>query len=248
MGSDGEESENLGPRRIKAVLFDKDGTLFHYHETWGPILHEAANLVAQQDKALVPGLIEAAGYDAVSRRIRAGSIFAGGETVELARVWREAGAPQEQAALVELLDALFTREASLRSHPVTDLLSFLSGLAARGFMLGIATNDSVASAARTIERFGFGEFLAFYCGYDSGHGAKPGAGMVHAFCEAVGLSPEGVAVVGDNRHDLEMGRAAGAGLLVGVLTGTSGYEHLAPYADAVLDSIADLPALLETHR
>lgn len=248
MGSDGDEDVNLSPRRIKAVLFDKDGTLFHYHETWGPILHEAANLVAQQDKALVPGLIEAAGYDAASRRIRAGSIFAGGETVELARVWREAGATQEQATLIELLDDLFTREASLRSHPVIDLPSFFSGLAARGFMLGIATNDSVASAARTVERFGFGELLAFYCGYDSGHGAKPGPGMVHAFCEAVGLPPQAIAVVGDNRHDLDMGRAAGAGLLVGVLTGASARADLAPYADAVIESIADLPSLLDDFR
>jgi hypothetical protein len=27
---------------IRTVLFDKDGTLFSYHETWGPILREAA--------------------------------------------------------------------------------------------------------------------------------------------------------------------------------------------------------------
>jgi phosphoglycolate phosphatase len=72
--------------------------------------------------------------------------------------------------------------------------------------------------------------------------------MVHAFCEAVGTSPKAVAVVGDNLHDLEMGRAAGAGLLVGVLTGTSAHADLAPHADAVLDSIADLPALLDRLR
>jgi len=246
MGSTGGNAKEVVKGRISAVLFDKDGTLFHYHETWGPILHQAADLAAQRDKALVPALLEAVGYDAASRRIRAGSIFAGGETMELARAWREMGVPHEQSDLVALLDDLFTREAPIRSRPVTDLAALFSRLAASGLVLGIATNDSAASALVTIERFGLGELLAFHCGYDSGHGAKPGPGMVHAFCRSAGLSPPGVAVVGDNRHDLEMGRAAGAGLLVGVLTGTSAREHLAPYADAVIDSIADLPALLET--
>ena len=54
-----------------------------------------------------------------------------------------------------------------------------------------------------------------------------------------------VGVIGDNAHDLTMGRAAGAGLLVGVLTGTGEERDLAPHAHEVLPSIADLPALLQ---
>jgi phosphoglycolate phosphatase len=54
-----------------------------------------------------------------------------------------------------------------------------------------------------------------------------------------------VCVVGDNLHDLEMGRAAGAGLVVGVLTGTSEHGDLAPLADRVLESIVALEALLD---
>ena len=51
-------------------------------------------------------------------------------------------------------------------------------------------------------------------------------------------------MVGDNRHDLEMARAGGAGLAVGVLSGTGTRETLAPMADVILDSIADLPGYL----
>jgi phosphoglycolate phosphatase len=68
--------------------------------------------------------------------------------------------------------------------------------------------------------------------------------MVLGFCDAVGLEPGQVMVCGDNRHDLEMGRSAGAGMLVGVLTGTSSHEHLRGLADHVVDSIADIEALL----
>ena len=51
-------------------------------------------------------------------------------------------------------------------------------------------------------------------------------------------------MVGDNRHDLEMARAGGAGLAVGVLSGTGTRETLSPMADVILDSIVDLPGYL----
>ena len=55
-------------------------------------------------------------------------------------------------------------------------------------------------------------------------------------------------MVGDSPHDLHMGRAAGAGLVVGVLTGVGTQEELVDIADMVVPSIADLPELIDaTH-
>ncbi|MRG58888.1 phosphonatase-like hydrolase [Agromyces sp. CFH 90414] len=52
-------------------------------------------------------------------------------------------------------------------------------------------------------------------------------------------------VVGDTQSDIGSGLAAGAGLVVGVLTGTHDRAELeAAGAHAVIDSVADLPALL----
>ena len=69
-------------------------------------------------------------------------------------------------------------------------------------------------------------------------------GMLQAFCNATGHAPGAVVMVGDTPHDLEMGRRAGAGLLVGVLTGTGERTDLLPLADVVLPSLAALPAHL----
>jgi phosphoglycolate phosphatase len=46
--------------------------------------------------------------------------------------------------------------------------------------------------------------------------------------------------VGDSLADLEMGRAAGAARVIGVLSGVSAREDLEPFADALLNSVADL--------
>ena len=89
------------------------------------------------------------------------------------------------------------------------------------------------------------ERFDFIAGYDSGHGLKPGPGMVLAFAAATGVAPQQVAMIGDSLHDLGAGRAAGAGLVVGVLTGPAEAHELAPHADHVIGSIAELPGLLE---
>ncbi|PKQ05211.1 MAG: haloacid dehalogenase [Alphaproteobacteria bacterium HGW-Alphaproteobacteria-11] len=230
---------------LRGVLFDKDGTLFEYHGTWAPILVEAAEAAARGQPALVPEMLEAIGYDTTSNRIRPGSIAGGGDTFGLADAWLAIAGGWERAALIAEMDALFTRLAPERSLPVTDLPAFFGGLRGRGLTLGIATNDVEASARATLERFGIGTLVDFSAGYDSGHGAKPGPGMALAFCAATGLAPHQIAVVGDNRHDLEMGRSAGAGLNIGVLTGTSAHDDLAPFADHVIESIVALPALLD---
>ena len=75
--------------------------------------------------------------------------------------------------------------------------------------------------------------------------------MVIAFCEALSVSPEQTIVVGDNKHDIEMGRNAGAGLCIGVLTGTSTRDELESIADRVYEDISGLLTLfagLTDHR
>ena len=55
-------------------------------------------------------------------------------------------------------------------------------------------------------------------GYDAVANPKPAPDTILAFCDLTGLKPSEIAMVGDNRHDLEMARAGGAGLAVGVLS------------------------------
>jgi len=69
---------------------------------------------------------------------------------------------------------------------------------------------------------------------------KPAPDMVFALCRATGVAPAQCVVVGDSAADLQMGRAAGAGLVVGVLSGVSSAEVLKPYADGVIASVAEL--------
>src|SRR5699024_10043216 len=130
--------------------------------------------------------------------------------------------------------------ALVPAHP--DLGGLLDGLRRAGYRLGVATNDSEAAARQQLGTAGILAAFDFVAGADSGHGAKPGPGMLLAFARDGGLDPGEVAMIGDSVHDMAM--ADRAGVRIGVLTGPAEAADLENAADIVLDSIAALPAFL----
>jgi phosphoglycolate phosphatase len=229
------------PPAIRAVLFDKDGTLFDFHRTWVPAYEAMARQVAGMDGERADRLLELAGRDAVTGRIHPESILGAGTPAQLAALWAAATSASDAVALLRLIEH---HAAHAETAPVTDLPRLLTRLRGRGLALGLATMDSEDAARRHLRTFEAHDLFDFICGYDSGHGLKPEAGMVHAFCAATGVPAAAVAVVGDTLHDLAMARAAAAGLAVGVLTGASLREALEPHADHVLASIEELESVL----
>lgn len=229
---------------IKGILFDKDGTLLDFNATWVPINRAVARVVAGGDEALAAELLRAGGQDDAAEIVAPGSLLAAANTREIAAAWAELAPDHGFGDLVDIIDEIFQREGAVSAVPVPGLARTVTRLKRRGLALGIATSDSRDGAMATLAPFGVLEQFDFIAGYDSGFGPKPEAGMVLGFCDALALEPGEVMVAGDNRHDLEMGRRAGAGMLVGVLTGTSAVGHLSDLADHVVNSIADIEALL----
>lgn len=228
---------------IRGLLFDKDGTLLDYEASWGPVNRRAAALAARGDPALADRLLALAGIDLATGRAAADSVISAGTAVDIAEVWVGGGAPFERDRLARVLDDLFCG-AVADMVPVTDLAALFARLKARGLKLGIASSDSEAGVWATARVFGIAERLDFVAGYDSGHGTKPDPRVLAAFCRTTGCSVGEVAVIGDNTHDVGMGRAGGAGLTIGVLTGSGTRESLAPLSDLCLDSVRDIEAVL----
>ncbi len=229
--------------QIIGVVFDKDGTLLDFDASWAPVIRRSASLAACGDPVLADRLLLACGLDPVTGRTAADSLFAAANTVEIAHGMISAGSPMAAGDLVLALDRLFVEGAD-HAVPVTDLAALFARLRSRSIRIGVASSDNEASIRRSLSMLGVAGLVDFVAGYDSGYGAKPEPGMVAAFCRSTGCPVDQTAIVGDNRHDLIMGRAAGAALVVGVLTGTGTRETLATLADHVLESIDDLPALL----
>jgi phosphoglycolate phosphatase len=231
--------------QYRGIVFDKDGTLLDFNRTWLPVYRYAAAEFAAGDAALAEELLTRHGYDAPRELFHGGSLLAAGNNHQIADAWAlDLQLPLQVDTISLRLNEIFHEQGAIHATPVANLADTLRRLKASGLSLGVATADSHQGIINTLQDFDVLSEFDFLAGYDSGHGIKPEAGMVLAFCKHTGLSGAQVVVVGDNRHDIEMGRNANAGLCVGVLTGTSERADLESIADIVLDDISSLPDYL----
>ena len=232
---------------VRAILFDKDGTILDFEATWGPLYRALALDLAGGDAGRATAMLVAGGLDEETGRMRSGSVLGAGTTADIVRHWYPDLAGEAFDAVTARIDAAFHAHGTHASVLVPGAVEVLAELAAMGIAMGVATNDATDAAMAAMAAVGLDGYLPYVFGYDSVPHPKPAPDIVLAFAAATGVDPSDIAVVGDNRYDMEMARAAGAGAAVGVLTGNSGEADLAPYADIVLPSIRDLPAWLSAY-
>jgi phosphoglycolate phosphatase len=221
---------------IDGLLFDKDGTLFDFRISWGRWAQDFLTRIAT-DASHARRLGRSIGYDLETGSFAPDSPVIAATAADIAAALLPGLPGLTVAELTDRIDASAGQAPMSEAVPLRPLLS---GLRAKGLRLGVATNDSEAPARQHLANHGITDCFDFIAGYDSGHGAKPGPGMCLAFAREQRLEPSRVAMVGDSRHDLEAGRAAGM-RTVAVLTGVARREELAPHADVVLPDIGAIP-------
>ena len=230
---------------IRGLLFDKDGTLFDFNASWMTVVDRTLDTLARSPQE-ADAMAADVGYDRQRRRFTPGSVVVAGAVDESAMIWArhrpDLGVLKIERIANEIVDTAVAEGALVPAVP--DLGQLLRSLVKADFRLGVATHDSEAAAHDQLARFGVLECFSFVAGYDSGHGLKPGPGMMNAFCAATDLAPAQCAMIGDSVHDLGVAPSSGAALAIGVLTGPADREDLEAHADHVLDSIGDLPGVL----
>jgi phosphoglycolate phosphatase len=148
--------------------------------------------------------------------------------------------PSVAAARRAVESAWFEPDPVATAVPTTDLPALFGRLRDADRRIAVATTDDRAPTEATLRGLGIRhQVSALACG-DDRVGVKPDPAMVLAICTALQVAPAGVAVVGDTPADLAMGRSAGSGRVIGVLTGVGSKEELEPLADVVLGSIGEL--------
>jgi phosphoglycolate phosphatase len=233
---------------IRGILFDKDGTIIDYDRTWVPIHRDVALFAASGDKALAADLLRRFGQDPDTDAVTAGSVLAAGSIYDIAEAFAAHLGPRTPLDLAAAIDRIYAEGGARHAVLIDGAQATLIELKARGLRIGVATNDSVGGLEASLGCTGTLHLLDFAAGCDSGFGSKPDPGMALAFCEELRIAPSEMAMVGDAMHDLAMGRAAGAGMTIGVLSGTSVAEDLRALADVLLGSINDLLTLPELQR
>ena len=147
-------------------------------------------------------------------------------------------------AFLETLAKLY-RERGL--EPIEGAVDAFRWLRANGVKVALTTGFDRLTLELVLRILGWEEGVvdAAVCAEDVAHG-RPAPDMIRRVMELTGTSDPGrVAVVGDTLSDLESGERAGAGWVIGVLSGAHGEDRLtARRPTVILESVAELPAYL----
>ncbi|AUG80470.1 hypothetical protein CFP65_5785 [Kitasatospora sp. MMS16-BH015] len=150
--------------------------------------------------------------------------------------------------------AAYLREAYAATppQPLPGVEQALAELRARGIKVALTTGFSEDVAGPLLAAIGWstgegGNLDAVVTSDEVGRG-RPAPYLIHRAMEKTGvLDVRSVLAAGDTAVDLQAGTNAGAGVVVGVLTGKVDESYLATHPHTyILASAAEIPALAET--
>jgi phosphoglycolate phosphatase len=228
----------------RLVIFDKDGTLIDFHHMWGEwAVRLGRRLDSSSGHSISPRLFLSFAFDPVECRVSPDGPLALWPMTALRQLTVDlvvdAGLGRAEAERA-VSQAWYVPDPVQLARPLADLHGIFERLASDGIKIGVATTDDRAAAEATLEALQVAQYVNMVVGGDEGLPSKPAPDMVLELCRRLDVAPAQTMVVGDAVADLEMGRAAGVGQVVGVLSGVSSREILAPYADTLVGSVADL--------
>ena len=226
------------------IIFDKDGTLIDINTMWGSwVVELARRLETATGLTVAAPLFEALAFEPDSGTIHPNgplSIAPAAEQRRLAgEVLRAAGLAA--AEIEPALDrAWHVPDPVATARPLADLHRLFTILRSFGLRIAVATSDDRTPTEATLAGLGVAHLVDALACADDGLPLKPAPAKVLSLCDRLDIPPGKTVVVGDNVDDLRMGRAAGVGLAIGVLSGVSPASLLAPYADLILPTVQNL--------
>lgn len=229
---------------IDVVVLDKDGTLIDFDAMWGGWARELGHrLDAAVRRPVAADVFAAIGFDPSTGRVTPAGPLATATMRDIesvvATVLRR-WCPSIPAARRATEVAWFVPDPAALAVPLADLPALFGALRAGDRRrLAVVTTDDREPTDATLRALRVREAIAaMVCG-DDGFAMKPAPDPVFAVCHALRTETDRVAVVGDTPADIAMGRAAGAGLVIGVRSGVGSDRELAA-ADVIVDGVADL--------
>ena len=223
---------------LSAVLFDLDGTL----------LDTVQDIALALNRTMLEHGCECLADGDVRRMIGRGS------PILIERALASQGRAFDEAARAAMVERFFHHYGALeemnedRAQPFAGASELLRMLHDAGLRTAVVTNKQHRFAAALLERLGLSGWIDAVVGGDTCARRKPDPQPLLFACESLHVAPFDSLMVGDSVNDVQAARAAG----IPVVCVSYGYnEGLDPRTldcDMLLDSLAELPALLNLRR
>lgn len=223
---------------MKYILFDKDGTLIHFHDTWIPFslgmvrdFVKSFNVEERHDELL---------YDLGYRdgAVAPNTALAAGSNHDFYRAFGKFGDVEVIKNWVKDYYQQHITETMQDIKIIEGAKDVLKTTKALGYKNVVCTNDSRRSAKLFIDRFELNDYIDdLVCGDDTPY-SKPDVRMLAPFMQRNNATFDQMIMIGDNSADTLLGQDEGL-FTVGVLSGTGTHESLLG-ADKIINDVNEL--------
>lgn len=218
----------------KLVLFDKDGTLLNFEKVWLDVgirfvddFIEHFNV--SEDRLTLQRKI---GID--GRKINPNGALASGTAKSYIKILSQY---TQEASLQTWIDQqmkYYAHQYANRFEMIKGTDKIIKQLKQDGYMVGMVTNDDLASSKRFLDQFDLLRYFDILITNDSQPHQKPDARVLIPTLKYA--HAEEIIMIGDTPSDMLFGKQAEVGLTIGVLSGTGGQSDLKD-ADLIIESV-----------
>jgi phosphoglycolate phosphatase len=220
---------------LAAVLFDLDGTLL--------------DTVADIALALNRTLLEYRCAPLSENQVRA--MIGRGSPILIERAAAAQGRTVDAAGQAAMLERFFHHYGELEelnedsAQPFAGAAELLRTLHDAGLRTAVVTNKQHRFAAALLQRLDLSAWVDVVVGGDTCSRRKPDPQPLLYACESLRVAPAESLMVGDSVNDVQAARAAGIAVVCVSYGYNEGRDPRTLDCDVLLDSLAELPALIE---
>ncbi|PJE43410.1 MAG: phosphoglycolate phosphatase [Pseudomonas sp.] len=216
--------------RLRAVLFDMDGTL----------LDSAPDFIA-----ISQAMRAERGLPPIDDKLIRDQVSGGARAMVAANFAMDPEAAGFEVLRLEFLDR-YQAHCAVLTRPFDGMDELLNDIEQAKLIWGVATNKPARYAEPIMQQLGLAQRSAVLVCPDHVSRSKPDPEMILLACAKMGVEPAATLFVGDDERDIEAGRAAGC------KTAAVTYGYIHPQdnprnwgADAVVDHPLELRTVLE---
>jgi phosphoglycolate phosphatase len=222
---------SIGSKRVETsgVFFDKDGTLIDLQYQFSQLMEGRLRCILPRLQgdglSLLQKIAEAVGYDPGTGKVHPNGALGHSTRAQtmgvVIRVLEKEGYAQENAEEIawgafDEADQALPLDTLVK--PTRGALKLLAALKDRGAPLACLTNDVRLRTENALELLEMRGYFDLILGADDAEKPKPDPSIFLTACEALGLEPREVVMVGDSSDDMEMAGRAGAGGSVRIMS------------------------------